>query len=82
MSVAVRGCLGSLPGFETGLYECPVLIFADYTKIFLLKTDASKEGLGVVLSQKQADRQYHPITYGRRALTAHEKTIMLQNLNS
>ena len=21
--VAVRGCLGNLPGFETGLYECP-----------------------------------------------------------
>ena len=33
----------------------PVLAFADYTKDFLLKTDASKEGLGVVLSQNQAD---------------------------
>ena len=53
--VAVRGCLGSLPGFETGLYECPILAFADYTKDVLLKTDASKEGLGVVLSQKQSD---------------------------
>ena len=34
----------------------PVLAFADYTKNFLLETDTSKEGLGVVLSQKQADR--------------------------
>ena len=33
----------------------PVLAFADCTKDFLLETDASKEGLGVVLSQKQAD---------------------------
>ena len=32
-----------------------VLAFADYTKDFLLKTDASKEGLGAVLSQKQED---------------------------
>ena len=51
----------------------PVLAFADYTKDFLLKTDASKEGLGVVLSQKQADGQYHPVAYGSQALTAHEK---------
>ena len=36
-----------------------ILAFADYTKDCLLKTDASKEGLGVVLSQKQADRRYH-----------------------
>ena len=30
-------------------------------------------GLGTVLSQKQADGQYHPVTYGNRALIAHEK---------
>ena len=51
----------------------PVLAFADYTKDFLLKMDASKEGLGAVLSQKQADRHYHPVAYGSQALTAHEK---------
>ena len=42
----------------------PILAFTDYTKDFLLKTDASKEGLGVVLSQKQADGQYYLVTYG------------------
>ena len=51
----------------------PVLAFADYMKDFLLEMDASKEGLGVVLSQKQADRHYHPVAYGSQALTAHEK---------
>ena len=40
----------------------PILAFADYTKPFLLETDASKDGLGEVLSQKQADRQYHPMS--------------------
>ena len=48
--------------------SAPVLALADYTKEFLLKTDASKEGLGAVLSQKQADGQYHPVTYGSQAL--------------
>ena len=51
----------------------PLLAFADYTKEFLLETVASKEGLGAVLSQKQVDQQYHPVTYGSRALTAHKK---------
>ena len=29
--------------------------------------------MGAVLSQKQADRHYHLVAYGSRALTAHEK---------
>ena len=33
----------------------PVLAFTDYTKPFLLETDVSKDSLGAVLSQKQAD---------------------------
>ena len=51
----------------------PVLAFADYMKDFLLETDASKEGLGAVLSQKQADGWFHLVAYGSQALTAHEK---------
>ena len=51
----------------------PVLAFTDYTKDFLLQTDASKQGLGAVLSQKQADGQFHLVAYGSWALTAHEK---------
>ena len=50
----------------------PDLAFANYTKDFLLEMDTSKEGLGAVLSQKQADRQFHPVAYGSRALTAHK----------
>ena len=52
------------------LHEKP---FANYTKDFLLKMDDSKEGSGVVLSKKQADRHYHPVAYNSQALTAHEK---------
>ena len=51
----------------------PILAFANYTKNLLFKTDASKEGLGAVLSQKQADGHYHPVAYGSWALAAHEK---------
>ena len=51
----------------------PVLAFTDYTKDFLLETDALKEGLGAVLSQKQEDGWFHPVAYGSWALTTHEK---------
>ena len=51
----------------------PVLAFANYTKDLLLKIDTSKEGLGAVLSQKQADGQFHLVPYSNQALTAHEK---------
>ena len=51
----------------------PILVFNDYTKPFLLETDASKDGLGLVLSQKQADGWYHTVTNGSRALMPHQK---------
>ena len=51
----------------------PVPALADYTKDFLLKMDASKEGLGAVLSQKQTDGHYQLVADGSQALTAHEK---------
>ena len=67
---------GALEAFEMLKQACmnsPVLAFADYTKDFLLETDASKEGLGAVLSKKQEDGWFHPVAYGSRALTMHEK---------
>ena len=54
----------------------PVVAFADYTKAFLLKIYASKEGLGTVLSQKQVDGWFHPVAYGSQALTTHEKNYI------
>ena len=51
----------------------PVLVFLDFNKPFLLKTDTSKEGLGAVLSQKQSDGHYHPVAFGSCSLTLLEK---------
>ena len=67
---------GALKVFETLKRACinsPVLAFANYTKEFFLETDASKEGLGAVLSQKQEDGWFHPVAYSSWALTTHEK---------
>ena len=66
----------ALEAFQALKQACmssPILGFANYTKEFLCKTDASKEGLGTILSQKQAGRHYHLVAYGSQALTVHEK---------
>ena len=48
--------LKSFKALKQVCMTAPVLAFANSTKPFLLETDVSKDGLGVVLSQKQADR--------------------------
>ena len=62
--------------FKTLKQACmtsPILMFADYTKPFLLETHVSIDGLGTVLLQKQTDGWYHPVAYGSRAMMTHKK---------
>ena len=75
-----ENALEAFQALKQACMSTPVLAFADYTKGFLLETDASKEGLEAVLSQKQADGQYHPVAYGSGALTAHEKNYHFTKL--
>ena len=68
-----KEALESFEWLKQACMHSPVLAFADYTKDFLLETDASKEGLGAVLSQKQGDGLFHPVAYGSWALSTHKK---------
>ncbi|XP_075786849.1 uncharacterized protein LOC142829675 isoform X2 [Pelodiscus sinensis] len=54
------------------LTKAPVLFHPDFSKPFLLQTDASERGLGAVLSQ-QAEGGEHPIVYLSRKLFPREQ---------
>ena len=53
---------------KKAVMSAPVLAYADLNKEYLLKMDASKLGLGAVLSQKQSNGRYHPVAFRSRAL--------------
>ena len=56
----------------------PILGYPDFSKPFVLHTDASQEGLGAVLYQKQEGKM-RVIGYGSRSLTKAEKNYFLHS---
>ena len=58
---------------KNALTGADVLAFADFSKPFILETDASHEGLGAILSQKQPDGKTRVIAYASRRLRPTER---------
>jgi transposase InsO family protein len=51
----------------------PVLAYFDPNKVTKLSTDASKDGIGVVLLQKQQSGNWHPVAYGAKSMSVTEQ---------
>ena len=75
-------CQNSFNCLKKKLVEGPVLVYPDFTKDFMLETDASIQGLGAVLSQVQEDNKCHPVSYASRALTPQERNYAITELET
>ena len=65
-----RGILGA----EEPAYGVPTdVVYPDFTKWFVLETNALGARLGAILAQKQGDGSTRPIAYASRSLQPHEK---------
>ena len=68
-------CQEGFDQLKKALTEAPVLAYPDYSKPFILETNASLKGLGTVLSQKGDDNEIHVIAYASRSLRPSEKSM-------
>ena len=59
-----------------------MLAFLIFSKSIVLETDASMNGLGGVLSQKQEDSHLHSIAYASRSLSWSEKRYAITELDT
>ena len=69
--------------FETlrdALVSSPVLARPNFSKPYVLETDASQVGLGAILSQRDEKGSLHPIAYGGKPLSDHEKKWHIREL--
>ena len=60
---------------KEALCMAPVLGYPDFTREFILETDASLNGLGTILLQQQKDGSIHVIAYVSRSLHPSERSM-------
>ena len=60
---------------KEALCTAPVLRYPNFTREFILETDASLKGLGTILSQQHKDGNIHVIAYASQSLFPSEKSM-------
>ncbi len=60
----------------------PVLAHPDFNRSFILYTDVSKKGLGVILAQEGQDKRIHPVTFISYKNNRHERNYPITDLEA
>ena len=66
-------CASAFETLRSHLCSAPVLAYPDWSRPFLLQTDASDVALGAVLAQVNDDGVEQPVAYASRTLSAPER---------
>ena len=66
-------CEQALNDFKQHLTSAPILALPDFSKQFVLDTNASDNGIGAILSQKQSDDHEYVVAYASRVLSKPER---------
>jgi len=71
----------SFDKLKNSIIQTPILAFPDYNEQFIIKTDASKDGLGGVLLQiNEEDGLEHPVHFVSRTIEKAEKNYSITDL--
>ncbi|MCG8625912.1 MAG: DDE-type integrase/transposase/recombinase, partial [Proteobacteria bacterium] len=68
-------CQQGFDNLKQALTSAPVLAYPNYSRPFILETDASLKGLGAILSQRGDDGTVRVIAYASRSLRPGEKSM-------
>ena len=68
-----ESCQEAFQQLKRTLTVAPVLVTPDWSKLFILQTDASAYGLGYVLSQLDSQGEEHPIAFASKKLLTSER---------
>ena len=75
-------CESAFRQLKEHLCSAPVLAFPDFSRGFILETDASGIDLGSVLAQRQEDGTTRPIAYASRTLQTREQNYGVTELEA
>ncbi|CAM4636801.1 unnamed protein product [Lepidochelys olivacea] len=68
----IDACQKAFNQLKATLMSDPVLRAPDFDKLFLVTTDASERGVGIVLMQKEPDQKFHPVMFLSKKLSERE----------